>query len=235
MSPRRGPTLLAIPFREHPAVGPVQLLSSDQQQHLASLAMVQHLPPRAVVYRSGDAADAVFIIGDGAVKSFRDLRSGRRRIAAFLFAHDLFGLAEAGRYTNTVQALTPLTLYRLDLAVLAKVFQQDAELELRFLCKIVNELRKAQHHAIIVARRHATGRLAMLLHMLETNVPHENGQQSVEVPMTRSDIADYLGLSLESVVRASRRLEQQGIIAFPDHHHARILDRRRFDALAVAA
>jgi CRP/FNR family transcriptional regulator len=53
--------------------------------------------------------------------------------------------------------------------------------------------------------------------------------------MTRSDMADYLGLSLEAVVRASRRLEQQGIVAFPDHHHARILDRRRFDALAAAA
>jgi CRP-like cAMP-binding protein len=51
--------------------------------------------------------------------------------------------------------------------------------------------------------------------------------------MTRSDMASYLGLSLEAVVRASRRLEQQGIVDFVGRHQARIIDRKRFDALAA--
>ena len=74
-------------------------------------------PARTVVYRAGTPADSVFIIGDGVVKSFRDLPSGRRRIAAFFFARDLFGLAKAGRYVNTVQTLTPVRAYQLDVSM----------------------------------------------------------------------------------------------------------------------
>lgn len=234
-TPRRGPSLRAIPFHGHSCPGLVDLLSANQQDRLARLGVVRHLPARAIVYHAGDTADAVFIIGDGAVKSFRDLRSGRRRITAFLFAHDLCGLAEAGRYVNTVQALTPSSLYRLDLQELSRAFQHDSEREFHFLCKIVHELREAQHHAVVIARRHATGRLAMLLRMLEANGTASPAGGAVQVPMTRSDIADYLGLSLESVVRASRRLERQGIVTFPDRHHAQVLDRRRLEALASVA
>jgi CRP/FNR family transcriptional regulator len=153
----------------------------------------------------------------------------------FLFAHDLFGLAEAGHYVNTVQALTPVTLYRLDIQTLSDAFRQDAELQLRFLCKAVHELREAQHHAIMISRRHASARVAMLLRQLEHNNEVPSNGEGISIPMSRSDMADYLGLSLEAVVRACRRLEQQGIIEFPDRHHAQILDRRRFTALASAA
>jgi CRP-like cAMP-binding protein len=211
----------------------VELLSEAQRHHLAQLATVQHFPARRVVYRAGAQADAVFIIGEGAVKSFRDLPSGRRRVAAFLFAQDMFGLAAAGRYVNTVQTITPLTVYRLDLTALADAFQRDPELELRFLCKAIHELREAQHHAIIVGGRRATGRLAMLLHMLERNGTG-NGRAEVFVPMTRTDMANYLGLSLEAVVRASRRLERQGIVDFIGLHHAHIRDRQRFDTLVAS-
>jgi CRP/FNR family transcriptional regulator, anaerobic regulatory protein len=227
----RGPSLRAIPFLQA-ATGPIELLSEAQRQQLAAIATLQLLPARTVVYCAGAVADAVFIISRGAVKSFRDLPSGRRRIAAFLFAHDLFGLAEAGRYVNTVQAMTALTVYRLELSALAEAFRLDSELELRFLCKAVHELREAQHHTIIVGRRHAVGRLAMLLRMLERQ--NTCGEKGVPIPMTRSDIANYLGLSLEAVVRASRRLERHGIVDFVDRHHARILNRQQFDALASA-
>jgi CRP-like cAMP-binding protein len=231
---RRGPSLRAIPFQRASVSGTIELLSEAQRQQLAAIAALQHFPARAVVYRAGAPASSVFIIGDGAVKSFRDLPSGRRRIAAFLFAHDLFGLAEEGRYVNTVQAMTASTVYRLELSALAEAFQQDSELELRFLCKAIHELREAQHHTIIVGRRHAVGRLAMLLRMLERQTAHCRGEKDLVIPMTRSDIANYLGLSLEAVVRASRRLERHGIVDFVNRHHVRILNRQRFDALASA-
>ena len=228
----RGPSLRGIPFQDLAGAGLVELLSDAQRQHLAGMATVRHVGARTIVYRAGDAAEAVFIIGDGAVKSYRDLPSGRCRVAAFLFAHDLFGLAASGRYVNTTQAMTPLTLYRLDMAVLAEAFQRDGDLELRFLCKAVHELREAQHHSIIVGRRHAAGRLAMLLHMLERNGPQRGSD--VFIPMSRSDMANYLGLSLEAVVRASRRLERQGIVDFVDRRHARIRDRVQFEALVAS-
>ena len=231
---RRGPSLRAVPFRKGAVAGTVDLLSESQRQQLADLATVQQLPARSTVYRAGASADAVFIIGEGAIKSFRDLPSGRRRIAAFLFGGDLFGLAEAGQYVNTVQAMTPLTIYRLDVTALARAFERDSGLELQFLCKTIHTLREAQHHTIIVGRRHATGRLAMLLRLLERQSPDGRPQSDLTIPMSRSDMANYLGLSLEAVIRASRRLEQQGIVDFVGRHHARIVDRQRFNALASA-
>ena len=221
----------AVPSLTFSGAGLVELLSDSQRELLASMATVQHYTKRSVIYRAGAVADAIYIISEGVIKSYRDLASGRRRIAAFLFARDMFGLAKSGHYVNTTQAVTPTTVYRLDVTSLTEAFRLDSELELRFLCKVVHELREAQHHTIIVTHRRATARLAMLLHMLEKGASEPTGDTGVPIPMTRSDMADYLGLSLEAVVRASRRLERQGIIEFPDRHHARILDRQRFDGL----
>lgn len=229
-----GPSLRAVPFLKlaGSGSGPIELLSDTQRQQLLQRASVRVLTARTFVYRAGSPADSVFIIGDGVVKSFRDLPSGRRRIVAFLFAHDLFGLAEAGRYVNTVQTITPTRIFQLDIDALTELFRLDSELELQFLCKTVHVLREAQHHNIIVGRRDAVGRIAMLLRLLEKQSPRTRGHSDVLIPMTRSDMANYLGLSLEAVVRASRRLDRQGIVDFLSRHHARIVDRQRFAALA---
>lgn len=210
---------------------PVELLSEPQRQELLRRATVRVLPPRTIVYAAGAPADSVFIVGDGVVKSFRDLPSGKCRIAAFFFARDLFGLAEAGRYVNTVQAITLAQVYELDVHGLTDLFQRDPELELGFLCKAVHVIRESQHHNIIVARRDAAGRLAMLLRLLHKQSAAAGRRRDILIPMTRSDMANYLGLSLEAVVRACRRLQAQGIVDFSGRHHARIVDRPRFDAL----
>jgi CRP-like cAMP-binding protein len=231
---RSGPSLRAIPFLKAAAGSPVELLSEAQRQLLAGLATIHHYRTRAIVYREGSPAEAVFIISSGAVKAFRDLPSGRRRIAAFLFAHDLFGLAEAGRYVNSVQAIGPVTVSRIATSDLLAALQGNSGLELAFLCKAVHALRQAQRHTIIVGRRHAAGRLAMLLRLLEKHATHPSGPEGIPIPMSRSDIANYLGLSLEAVVRACRQLERQGIVDFVGRNRARILDRARFDALVAA-
>ena len=233
-SPRE-PALVAVPFlKEASGSDPVELLSGAQREKLVRVATVRELPARTVVYRAGSPADCVFIIGEGVVKSYRDLASGRRRIAAFLFARDLFGLAEAGYYVNTVQAITPVRLYDIKLDALTELFKREPDIELQFLCKIVHVLREVQHHTIIIGRRDAAGRLAMLLRLLQKqSLAH--GHRDIELPMSRSDIANYLGLSPEAVSRASRRLERQGILEFHGRGHVRVIDRQRFAALAAAA
>ena len=226
-----GPSLLAIPFLRFAGSAPIELLSDAQREQLASHASFRVFPAATFVYRAGAPADSVFIVHNGVMKSFRDLPSGRRRIATFLFPRDLFGLAASGHYVNTVQTITPVRAYQLAVDTLTRLFQRDAELELQFLCKTVHVLREAQHHNIMVGRRDAVGRLAMLLRLLRQQGTSRRGDE-VSIPMSRSDIANYLGLSLESVVRASGRLERLGIVEFVGRHHARIIDQRRFAALA---
>lgn len=233
-TPVTGPDIVAVPFLKPSRSEPVQLLSDAQRAQLMQRAIVRDFRARAMVYSAGAQAASVFVIGDGVVKSYRDLASGRRRIAAFLFPRDLFGLAEAGHYVNSVQTITPVRAYEIPVEALTDLFQREPGIELQFLCKVVHVLREAQHHAIIVGRRDAVGRLTMLLRLLQKQSPVQ-GRTNIALPMSRSDIANYLGLSLEAVSRASRRLERQGVVEFIGLHEARVLDRQRFEAIAAAA
>src|SRR5687767_5865390 len=81
-------------------------LTDRQRQTLASISTQLHVTARGIVYREGDRADAVLITGSGVVISFKELRSGKRRVAGFRFAGDVFGLAEGGVYVNTTRAIT---------------------------------------------------------------------------------------------------------------------------------
>jgi CRP/FNR family transcriptional regulator len=232
--PPQEPALLAVPFLKSAGSGPVELLSDAQRAQLMRCATVRRFPARTVVYRAGTPAHSVFVVGAGVVKSYRDLASGRRRIAAFLFARDLFGLAEAGHYVNSVETITPLRAYEIQIDALTELFRRAPDIELQFLCKIVHVLREAQHHAIIIGRRDAVGRVAMLLRLLQKQSASRGGTE-IALPMSRSDIANYLGLSLEAVSRASRRLERQGVVRFVGRHEVHVIDRQRFAAIAAAA
>jgi CRP-like cAMP-binding protein len=209
------------------------LLSSRQRLQIASIATSLQLPPGKLVYREGSSAQAVFIIASGIVKSFRDLPSGKRRVMAFLFADDVFGLAQNGHYVNSVQTISPVTLYRVRGATLADALRRDADLAVQFLCKVTHELRSCLRHTVILARRDALGRVTMFLRMLEQN-SHLGQDSNIEVPMSRLDVANYLGLSIEAVSRALSRLERTRIIAFDGRRRVRVLDRTQFEKIAAA-
>ena len=208
-------------------------LTQRQRRKLASVSTVLHLKPRAIVYREGDPADAVFINGAGVVVAFKEMRSGKRRVAGFRLAADVFGLAERGVYVNTARAITACTVYRVPLDTLSAMLRQDAELQFQFLCKVVHELRKQQRKAIIVARRDAAGRIAMFIDMLRQSRPDGGRTEDVvELPMTRSDIGNYLNLTLETVSRACRRLSDTGLVQFSTGR-VRIVDRHGFNKLVA--
>jgi CRP-like cAMP-binding protein len=227
-----GPTLSAIPFLhgEHSTTTP--LLTERQRLQLASIATRIRVLPRMVLYREEAAATAVFINAEGVVKVFKDMPSGKRWVTAFLFPSDVFGLAENGRYIRTAQAVTPATLYRIKTEVLMDMLRRDPDLQFSFLCKVTHELREAQRQTIAVGRRDAIGRFAMFIRQLERESGARHGRTGdIEMPMSRSDIASYLGLSLESVSRATRALEKRGVVCFPGRHVVRIINPAQFERI----
>lgn len=233
-SPDVFPSLRAIPFIATKTGGGVtRLLTDRQRQELATLSTRVNVGSRGIVYRAGAPAASLYICAEGAFKSYRDLPSGRRRVAAFLFSDDLFGLAQSGKYVNTVQAVMPSTCYRIPMESLTAVLRHDAELEFHFLCKVTHELRESQRRSFIIGRRSAVGRIAMFLHMLENNNAPEITPDVIALPMSRSDIANYVGLSAEAMSRATGQLARDGIIKFEGAHAVRILDRPRYDRLAT--
>jgi CRP-like cAMP-binding protein len=226
-----GPSLRATSFGPG-AKEAVGLLSSRQRSQIASIATSHQFPRGELIYREGSNALSVFIVANGIVKSFRDLPSGKRRVMTFLFADDVFGLAQSGQYMNSAQAVTPVTLYRLRVATLADMLRRDADLAIQFLCKVIHELRGALRHTVIVTRRDAVGRVTMFLRLLEQN--SDLDRDRIDLPMSRVDAANYLGLSLEAVSRALSELERSGIIAFEGRRIVRVLDRARFEKIVAA-
>jgi CRP/FNR family transcriptional regulator len=211
-----------------------QLLSQRQRRVLSSVATRITFGARHVVYHAGAPAVFIFVCDEGALKSYRELPSGRQRIATFLFREDIFGLAENGVYVNTVKTLRPTTCHRVPIETLVTMLQRDGELGWMFLVKITHELRQAQRRAILLARRSAVGRLTMFLTGLEgrNRDPDRAKRHTISLPMSRTDIADYLGLTLESVSRAFARLAREKVIALDGKTGVRILDWRRLDRLA---
>ena len=228
------PGLRAAPFLEAGSVGAAPVLTERQRQQLLEIATRVRVPARSVVYREQTAATWIFINTEGVLKTFKDLRSGRRWVTAFLFPKDVFGLAKNGLYVRTAQAITPATLYRIESHALIALLRRDAELQFQFLSKVTHELREAQRQTIVVGRRDAVGRVAMFIQQLECTCCDRHNARDIELPMSRSDIASYLGLSLESISRATAKLQRRGIVAFPNRHLARILDRAQFDRLSKA-
>ena len=232
----RIPTPRAMPFLKPGKPGRLTegiSLTTPQRDALTRIGLRQRLPPRFVVYREGDEARWVFAIAEGAVKSYHELRSGRRIVACFLFGRDLFGLAENGKYMNTVETLARTTVYRLPIEELANLLKQDAGMQFAFLAKVTHELRGAQRRSTLMTRRDAAGRLAMFIaQMGERLTPDADG--SILLPMSRSDIAAFIGLSLESVSRAAAVLERRKLVVFEGRHRVRIIDPAAFAALTRA-
>jgi CRP/FNR family transcriptional regulator len=228
------PSLRALPFLKGTAQNTVRL-TARQRDQLMTIGVRMRVPARTVIYREGDAAHAVFVVMEGAVKCYRDLHSGKRALCAFLFSRDLFGLSEDERYVNTAEAATEVVMYRLPLDQLMTLLRRDADLQFQFLSKILHELRESQRRAILLNRRDAPGRLAMFLALMAARQGSGAAHDAkVALPMSRSDIADYTGLSLESISRAAAELQRQGIATFEGRHHACILDRGRLAKLAAA-
>ena len=227
------PVLRATPFDKSYSKAIVQILTEKQQTELGSIATEVQFKRGASVYHTDSPANSVFIVKEGMVKAFQDFPSGRQRVLAFLFAGDVFGLAEDGHYLNSVQAVTPTTCFKIPTGALTDIFLRDSELALQFLVKMTHELREAQRQQMVLTRLGARARVAMFLRMLQRR--HGGGSSRIEIVMSRVDIARYLGLSSEAVSRAIARLSREGIVAFPSLHVAEILDRSQFDRLALAS
>lgn len=229
-----GPSIRGIEIQRREDGATKGLLSESQRQRLAAVASVVSVPARTIVYREEAELSWIFISNVGVLKAYRELPSGKRRVASFLFPGDVFGLAENGHYINTVQTITNATLYRIPNEALAAMLRRDADLQFQFLAKVTHALRQGQRHAILIARRDAAGRLAMFLSMLEKHASAESRTGWIQLPMSRTDVAEYLCLSLESVSRATSALTRRGLVVFQGGHAVRVVDRVSFEKLVNA-
>jgi CRP-like cAMP-binding protein len=209
-----------------------QLLSDDERAQLAKIAAIVRFGKGDHVYREGDAADAVFNIIDGVVIAYRVLADGEH-ITSFLQPGDLFGLSEEGRYSNGTRAATPVIAYKMPLPAVRRLLKSNADLDVDVIVKLCEELRGAQRHAMLLTQRRAATRLAMFLDLQEhLQIARTGPASEIDIPMDRSSIAAYLGMTLAALSRAFRTLTSRKVISARDRQHIKVLNRDAFNRLA---
>ena len=228
LQPPPRPALTLPPLdRRDDAEGRVR---SEGRALFSSSASTVHFRKGETIYRPGDPADYVYNVATGVVKSY-SVHGGQRLIHWFLFSGDLFGLTYGGRYTNFTQAITAVTVFRWPTAILRERLEASPTVHFRVIDKLCDDIRQAQRHAIIVRRRDATARLAMVLQFLEEmQALRNNPSHEIYLPMSRTELGEFAGLSLASVSRAFRRLVKAGVIGLRNQRHVKIENRAAFDA-----
>lgn len=199
--------------------------------------MVSRIPVAAgrTLFQEGDAADAVYNIIEGAVRLFKLLPDGRRQITGFLYASDFIGLALRDRYAYSAEAITPTIVCRFPRLKLEALFEEMPRLENSLLDRASNELVAAQDQMLLLGRKTAVERLASFLVALAARQGVEGRGADLALPMTRTDIADYLGLTIETVSRSLTKLRKDGLIATPDTHTITLLDPEGLAGLTEGA
>ncbi|MGI4982503.1 MAG: Crp/Fnr family transcriptional regulator [Janthinobacterium lividum] len=216
------PSIVASSFEKSPQQATRELLTEQAQHTLAGISELIRLPARQVLYRQGERADVVYNIVSGTVLTYELLVNGHRHITAFLFPNDLLGLSVHGAYIATAETLNPVVAYRIPIDALRETLTHDPTLSVGLVLKLCHDLRDAQHHAITLAENSAHARVAGFLLWLKDALKIPDAPLSL--PMARQDIADYLGLSVESISRALHLLESEAAILRVGPRLIRLLD-----------
>lgn len=197
-------------------------------------AAIQRMAPGSILFSEGDEAVGVFEVVSGTLRLYKVLIDGRRQIIGFVSGGQLLGLASQRQYLCTAEAVTPLTLRRYQRPAFERRIDEEPGLARRLLTAVSNELRMAQDQMVLLGRKSASEKVASFLLSLAA---HEDGEHDdhVDLPMGRGDIADYLGLTVETVSRTFTRLKNDGLIALPTPASVRILDLAQLDDLAAGA
>jgi CRP/FNR family transcriptional regulator len=208
-------------------------LGRQATSHVAAISTLQKLAPRKAVFCEGDTAGQVYEVVRGMVRLYKLLPDGRRQITGFLSAGHLLGLSHQDCYLYGAEAITEVTLCRYPRAQFERLVDEVPGFARRILSVTSDELRAAQDQMLLLGRKTAVEKIASFLLTMADRQAAAEEVDSVHVPMGRSDIADYLGLTMETVSRTLTKLKAQGVIALPSYAQIEMTDRDRLEEMAA--
>ncbi len=186
-------------------------LTPAELRKLGTLASTSRLQPGQTLFEEGDPADWVFSVTEGMLKLYKLLHDGRRQITGFAIVGDFLGLALADSYVYSAEAVTAVRLCRFRRSVFLELVRSTPRLEHALLTRASCELAAAQDQMLLLGRKTAKERLAsFLLHLAERQ--RVFGERAIQLWMSRTDIADFLGLTIETVSRTLTAMRKAGII-----------------------
>ncbi|NYZ63885.1 Crp/Fnr family transcriptional regulator [Luteimonas deserti] len=187
----------------------------------------------ATLAHEGAARREVYTVTRGMLRRVRLLPDGRRLVAGFLMPGDFIGFSGAPAYRHTIEAITESVLCVFPMQSMRRLCERYPELESGMLAQACAELDATRASLMLLARMGPSERLAgFLIDLAERQRLRGGTAHHVDLPMTRADIADHLGLTIETVSRSFTRLRQAGTIAFDDPRRIDLVD---LPALRAAA
>ena len=178
-------------------------------------------PRNAEIYGEGEPADYLYKVISGTVRTYKVLTDGRRQVGGFYVAGDIFGLETGGEHAFAAEAITDCKVLVIKRSALMALAERDHEVSHQLWTITGGELRRVQDHIMLLVKS-AQQRVASFLLEMSERISADN---AVELPMSRQDIADYLGLTIETVSRTLTTLENAATIELPSSR--RIVLRNR--------
>ena len=190
---------------------------------LAQQGSLHRFEPDHVIFHEGDEADSVYKIVKGMVKLYKLLPDGRRQITGFVGEGTLIGLSSDEVFVHTAETVNEALILRFPRGRFERFVDEVPGFARWLLAVAQDELSIAQEQLLLLGRKTATERIASFLTSMAERLGEHGLRSAVTfpVPMKRSDIADYLGLTIETVSRGLSRLKKDGVIE--DTHGGRFM------------
>ena len=173
------------------------------------------------VYNEGERTQFLYKVTSGSVRTYKLLADGRRQIVAFYLAGDVFGLEAGNRYTLFAEAITTSKLLVVKRTSIFELARRDHALADELWSLTSQELSRAQDHVLLLVKS-AQGRVAGFLIDMARRT---SDASAVQLPMWRHDIADYLGLTIETVSRTLTQFQKASAISLPMSRQIEIRNR----------
>jgi CRP/FNR family nitrogen fixation transcriptional regulator len=184
----------------------------------------------AEIFGEAEPATCVYRVLTGLVRTYRILADGRRQIAEFFLPGDVFGLEADGPHSLSAEAVTDCDVVALRRSQLLERAASDASTARKLWSLTLHHLRRSEGHMLVLGRKNACERVAWFLMDMSERIPAPN---RIDLPMSRQDIADFLGLTIETVSRTMTQLQDDGVIALPSRRRVVLCERTTLEDLAA--
>jgi CRP/FNR family transcriptional regulator, anaerobic regulatory protein len=210
-----------------------QALAMPHRDRVAALMARRHLRPKETAFYEDDTADALFEVVEGVLKLYKLLPDGRRQITGFAFPGQWVGIGLCDAYAYTAEAVTEVTLARYPRTRLENLYDEVPGLARRILSLAAAELAAAQDQMLLLGRKSVMEKVAsFLLRLAEQAEERGDDPDDLRLPMSRTDIGDYLGLTIETTCRVLSQLCRMGIIETGRRNRIRLRDPDQLADLA---
>lgn len=203
-------------------------VGDQPERHSRPLGHIETMPAGCNIYMQDDPALSLFRVIDGTVGTFLVMENGSRRVTGFLYESDYFGPIFSDRHRFSAEAITDCTVVRYNRQMWTSRDVPDFAQSQIILEALRSERKTAEEHALLLGGLTTCAKLAgFLLHLSRRAAQRGETENPVAIPMTRYDIADFLGTTPESVSRCFTKLNRSGVIRMDTPDSVTLIDWRR--------